>query len=188
MIRFGNRKSGRLACAAVLSVGMILLQACATIPTFSPRVMEDLDETFDVEAWWKAPNSMVGRKVELGGQLVQGVVKNGETFLVVLQLPIVDQLIYESFETHKPMKQYGIHYRATIDPKWLAAGNHIMVVGATLQTKTVLVSGTQQTIPFVNAECLHVWKSAGTAPPSLPLDTAAKFERLEQATYCTSGY
>ena len=86
------------------------------------------------------------------------------------------------------MKQYGIHYRATIDPKWLAAGNHIMVVGATLQTKTVLVSGTQQTIPFVNAECLHVWKSAGTAPPSLPLDTGAKFERLEQATYCTSGY
>ena len=64
----------------------------------------------------------------------------------------------------------------------------IAVVGATSLTKTVLVGGIQRTIPFVNAECLHVWKSAGTPPPSLPLDTAAKFERLEQATYCTSGY
>jgi starvation-inducible outer membrane lipoprotein len=172
----------------ILCGGLAAMQACASIPTFSPLVMEGIDEQFDVAVWWKTPHALVGRKVELGGRLVRADVKNGETYLVVSHLPIVDQLVYESFETPRPTKEYGIYYRATIDPKWLQAGNHLMVVGITSQPRTVSINGRQQTIPFVTAECLHLWKSAGTPPPPLPLATAEKFNKLEQATYCSSGY
>ena len=187
MKRFSEREFRRLRRMVVLCCGMFFLQACAANPIFSPRVMDGVDETFDVDVWWKTPNAPAGRKVELGGQIVQGEVKNGETFLVVTQLPIVDQLVYESFEIHRPVKQYGIYYRATIDPKWLVPGNHMMVVGFISQARTVFVNGTQKTVPFVTAECLHVWKSAGTLPV-LPLAEAKKFESLEHVTYCTSGY
>lgn len=167
---------------------MIVLQACATIPIFSPRVMEGVDEGFEVAVWWATPNAVTGRKVELGGRVVRADVKNGETILVVMHLPIVDQLVYESFERHRRMEHYGIFYRATIDPKWLVAGNHIIVIGVTAPAKSALVSGTHQIIPFITAECLHVWDSAGTPTPALPLATAERFASLKQATYCTSGY
>ncbi|WP_447603274.1 Slp family lipoprotein [Nitrospira sp. Nam80] len=187
MRRFSDRKFRWAARTAALCCVAITLQTCSAIPIFSPRVMEGVDEGFDVQVWWKAPNAVVGRKVELGGQIVQGEIKNGETFLAATHLPIVDQLVYESFEVNRPVNQYGIYYRATIDPKWLAPGNHFMVVGVTSQPKPVFINGTQKTVPFVIAECLHVWKSADT-PPAPPLLEAVKFGALDHVTYCTSGY
>jgi starvation-inducible outer membrane lipoprotein len=188
MSRFDQQRSRRHALNLVFYCGLAMMQACAAIPTFSPLVMEGIDENFDVAVWWKTPNAVVGRKVELGGRLVRAEIRNGETFLVASHLPIVDQLVYESFETHRVTKEYGIYYRATIDPKWLAAGNHLMVVGVTSQAKPFSAIGRPPAIPFVTAECMHLWKSAGTPPPALPLATAEKFNNLEQATYCMSGY
>ena len=176
------------APALILCAGLVAIQACAGIPTFSPLVREGIDEYFDVAVWWKTPNAVVGRKVELGGRLIRAEVRNGETYLIASHLPIVDQLVYESFESPRTAKEYGIYYRATIDPKWLKTGNDLMVVGVTSQAKTVSINGRQQAIPFVNAECLHLWKSAGRPPPRLPLAAAEKFNKLEQATYCSSGY
>jgi starvation-inducible outer membrane lipoprotein len=187
MRRFSDRKSWWVARAAGLCCAAILVQACSAIPIFSPRVMEGVDEGFEVQAWWEAPNAVVGQKVELGGQIVRGDVRNGETFLVATHLPIVDQLVYESLENDRPVNHYGVHYRATIDPTWLTPGNHFMVVGITSKAKSVVINGTQRTVPFVAAECLHVWKSADT-PPVLPLAEAEKFAALEHVTYCTSGY
>jgi starvation-inducible outer membrane lipoprotein len=185
----GDPKPGRWrAPGLLLCIALVAIQACTGIPTFSPLVMEGIDEYFDVAAWWKAPNALVGRKVELGGRLVRAEIRNGETYLIASHLPIVDQLVYESFETRRPLKDYGIYYRATIDPKWLTAGNDLMVVGVTSQAKTLSINGKQQAVPFVTAECLHIWKSAGTPPPSLPLAAADKYRALDQATYCMSGY
>jgi starvation-inducible outer membrane lipoprotein len=167
--------------------GLMAMQACSAIPIFSPRVMEGVNEDFDAAVWWKTPNAVTGRKVELGGEMVQAEAKRGETFLIAAHLPIVDQLVYESFEEHRVGREYGIHYRATIDPKWLGAGNHMMVVGVTSQARTVVIRGVQRTVPFVTAECVHFWKSAGTPPPELPLAAAEKFASLDQTTYCTSG-
>lgn len=183
-----TRKREWSVLTLILFTGLVIVQACASIPTFSPLVMDGIDEYFDVAVWWKTPNAVVGRKVELGGRLIRADVRNGETYLIASHLPIVDQLVYESFESRRTTKEYGIYYRATIDPKWLTAGNDLMVVGITSQAKTVSINGRQQAIPFVTAECLHLWKSAGTPPPRLPLTTAEKFNKLEQATYCSSGY
>lgn len=188
MKRAGNSQFGWRALRLVLCCALAAMYACAVNPIFSPMVMDGMDEHFDVAVWWKTPNAVVGRKVELGGRLVRAEVRNGETFLVASHLPIVDQLVYESFESHRALKEYGIYYRATIDPKWLSAGNHLMVVGMTSQAKPFHPGGRQQAIPFVTAECLHLWKSAGTPPPALPLAAAEKFAVLEQMTYCTSGY
>jgi starvation-inducible outer membrane lipoprotein len=188
MSKSGTKKRGWLPRAAILCVAVILMQACGTIPIFSPRVLDGVDENFDVATWWKAPNAAVGRKVELGGRLVHAEVRNGETFLVVAHLPIVDRLVYESFESNQTTNEYGIYYRTTIDPKWLVAGNHLMVVGIIARAKTEVIHGIRRTIPFITAECLHLWNSAGTPPPVLPLAMAEKFTPLEQVTYCTSGY
>jgi starvation-inducible outer membrane lipoprotein len=176
------------APALILCAGLLAIQACARIPTFSPLALDGIDEYFDVAVWWKTPNAVAGRKVELGGRLIRADIRNGETYLIASHLPIVDQLVYESFESRRTTNEYGIHYRATIDPKWLTPGNDLMVVGFTSQAKTVSISGRQRAIPFVNAGCLHLWSSAGTPPPRLPLATAEKFTKLEQATYCSSGY
>jgi hypothetical protein len=188
MSQAGKSKFGARALGLIFCFCLAALHGCAGIPTFSPLVLDGIDESFDVAVWWKTPNAVVGRKVELGGRLVRAEVRNGETFLVATHLPIVDQLVYESFETHRPLKEYGIHYRATIDSKWLTAGNDLMVVGVTSQAKPFSPGGRQPAIPFVTAECLHLWRSAGTPPPSLPLATAQKFGGLEQRIYCTSGY
>lgn len=187
MTRLNKRIFGWRALVASLWCGLVAVQACSAIPIFSPRVMEGVDDGFDVAVWWRTPNAVTGRKVELGGKIMQAEARNGETFLVAAHLPIVDQLVYESFEEHRVVKEYGIYYRATIDPKWLGAGNHMMVVGVTSQAKPAVIRGAQRTVPFVTAECLHFWKSAGTPPPALPLAAAETFASLEQTTYCTSG-
>lgn len=176
----------------VLPIGLLLCVAltvaCKPIPLFSPRALEGLDEEFDVAVWSKAPKTMGGRKVELGGRILRAEVRDGETIFVAAHLPIVDDLVYESFEERKRQEEYGVFYRATIDPKWLVPGNHLVVVGVTTDVKTFSFNGTERTLPFVRAECLHVWESAGMSPPALPVAEAEQFAMLAQATYCTSAY
>lgn len=178
----------RFHFSLVLFFCMGLTMACQPIPLFSPRALEGVDEEFDVAAWTKKPHAMVGRKVQVGGRLLRAEVKDGETFVVAAYLPIVDDLVYESFEVRKRQEEFGVFYRATIDPKWLVAGNHFVVVGMTTESKTLSLNGTERTLPVLRAECLHVWESAGMTPPALPVAEAEQFASLAQATYCTSGY
>ena len=117
---------------------MILdLAACASNPLFPPKVTDGIDEHFDFEVWRKTPNTGIGRKIELAGRVVRSDMRNGETFAIVEQLPIVDGLVYETLALKKRTGEYGVFYRATIDPKWLGAGNLLMVIGTVTQPKAV---------------------------------------------------
>lgn len=174
-------------------MGLILwtaigLSACAFIPLFPPKVTEGIDEHFDFEVWRKAPNTGIGRKIELAGRVVRSDMKNGETFVIAEQLPIVDGLVYETLALKKRTGEYGILYRATIDPKWLAAGDLLMVIGTVTQPKTVAVKGVQQTLPLLIAECLHLWRTGGKELPQSQQNDAERLASFKHMTYCASSY
>lgn len=154
----------------------------------SPRATEDIDEYFDFEVWQKAPNTGIGHKIELAGRVLRSDMKNGETFVIVEQLPIVDGLVYETLALKKRRVDYGIFYRATIDPKWLAAGNLLMVIGTVTQPRTVTVNGVHHTLPSLIAECLHPWRTGGKELPQSQQNDVERLASFNHMTYCASSY
>lgn len=167
---------------------ILALSACASIPLFPPKAADGIDEHFDFEVWRKAPNTRIGRKIELAGRVISSEMKNGETFVIAEQLPIVDGLVYETLALKKRVGEYGIFYRATIDPKWLGAGNLLMVIGTVTQPKTVAVNGVQQTLPFLIAECLRLWRTGGKELPQSQQNDVDRLDSFEHTTYCASSY
>ena len=164
------------------------LAACASNPLFPPKVTDGIDEHFDFEVWRKAPSTGIGRKIELAGRVVRSDMRNGETFVIVEQLPIVDGLVYETLALKKRTGEYGVFYRATIDPKWLGAGNLLMVIGAVSQPKAVAVNGGQQTLPFLIGECLRLWRTEGKELPQSQQNAVDRLAPFDHTTYCASSY
>jgi starvation-inducible outer membrane lipoprotein len=167
---------------------LLVLSGCAPNPLFPPKATDDIDEHFDFEVWRKASNSRMGRKIELAGRVVRADNRNGETFIIAEQLPIVDGLVYETLARKKRTGEYGIFYRATIDPKWLGTGNLLMVIGAVTKPKTVAVDGVQQSLPFLIAECLRLWKTGGKELPQSKQSAVDRLASFEHTTYCASSY
>jgi starvation-inducible outer membrane lipoprotein len=168
---------------------MILdLAGCASNPLFPPKVTDGIDEHFDFEVWRKTPNTGIGHKIELAGRVVRSDMRNGETFAIVEQLPIVDGLVYETLALKKRIGEYGVFYRATIDPKWLGAGNLLMVIGTVTQPKAVAVNGVQHTFPFLIAECLRLWRTEGKELPQSQQNAVDRLASFDHTTYCASSY
>ncbi len=172
----------------VILFTIVALSACAPNPLFPPKATDDIDEYFDFDVWRKAPNTGIGRKIELAGRVVRADNRNGETFVIAEQLPIVDGLVYETLALKKRMGEYGIFYRATIDPKWLGAGNLLMVIGNVTQPKTVAVNGAQHTFPLLIAECLRLWRTGGKELPQSRQNDVDRLASFEHTTYCASSY
>ncbi|MET0514218.1 MAG: Slp family lipoprotein [Nitrospiraceae bacterium] len=170
-------------------VCMILaLTACKSYPLFPPRVTDGIDEYFDFDVWRNAPNTGIGRKIELAGRVIRSDMRNGETFVIVEQLPLVDGLVYETLALKNRTGEYGIFYRATIDPRWLEAGNLLMVIGTVTQPKAVRDNGVQQPLPFLVAECLRLWRTEGKELPQSRQNASDRFASFEHTTYCAASY
>ncbi len=172
--------------ASVVAVLCVLSVACAPVQLFPPAVMEDVDKDFDFVAWKSIPNATVGRKVQLGGRIVQADLKGEEIIIVAVQLPIVEHPAYGPRDTRKRTGEFVISYKGTIEPSALAIGNRLVVVGVTEKAKTLTLDDIPRSLPAVAARCVHIWKTAGREISDFP-HVGAGYEALEENTYCVTA-
>lgn len=175
-----NVKHGARVLLCALS-----FSACTPYQVFPPTVIEGVDANFDFTSWRMAPNAKTGRKIQLGGRIIQAEAKDGGIIIVVAQLPIVEHPAYGPKDTGKRSGEFVIFYQGKIDQNSLQPGNRMIVVGTTQNTKVVTVDDIQRSLPSVVARCLHIWNTGGRDIADFP-SYGAGYEPLEENTFCMS--
>ena len=157
---------------------------CGAITIFPSEVTNGADTNFDFNAWRVLPKATVGKKVQLGGRIVQVNEGNHGLVIVAAQLPVVDHPAYGPRDTGKRAGEFAIFYSGTINPKSLRLGNRLMVIGVTDQAQPVNVDEVQRSLPSLTAQCLHIWNTGGKEIAEFPYNAGAGYEPLEENTFC----
>jgi len=166
----------------------VSLWACGPRAVFPPQALQGVEQDFDFNAWRAAPQVNQGRKVQVGGRIVQAEVEEGGTLIVGIQLPIVQHPAYGPSEGRKRTGAYefAFLYPGKIEPSALTPGNRFIVVGTTQRPRPVAVDGAPKTEPFLTARCVHIWKTEGREIADFP-EVGAGYYPLEENTYCVPG-
>lgn len=164
----------------------LFIGACAPTQVFPPEALVGVDKDFDFTAWRMVPNAKAGRKIQLGGRIIQGEAKEAEVVLVVDQLPIVEHPAYGPKDTGKRSGEFVVLYQGKIDPNSLQPGNRVVVVGTTQNAKVVVVDDVQRTLPSVVARCLHIWNTGGRQIADFP-SYGGGYQPLEENTFCVGA-
>lgn len=157
--------------------------ACAPQGVFPTKVTDGIDANFDFARWRTMPNEAEGKKVQIGGRIVDSHVSNDMVVLVVSQLPIVNQPAYGPKDNGKNNGDFVIIYQGQIEASILQSGNRVIVIGMTRPAKLVTVGDLSRNFPIVSAQCLHVWNTQGRDIDEFPFFEAG-YETLEQKTVC----
>lgn len=159
------------------------LSACAAHPVFPPKVLEGVDSNFDFARWHMMPNEAEGKKVQLGGQIVQSQASGDTVTIVVSQMPIVEHPAYGPKDNGKNNGEFVVTYQGQIKALNLQPGNRVIVIGTTRPSKVVTAGDVSRSFPIVAAQCLHVWNTQGRDIDEFPF-LEAGYETLEQKTIC----
>jgi hypothetical protein len=65
-------------------------------------------------------------------------------------------------------------------------GNRFIIVGTTTSRRPVLVNGIPKTEPFIIADCIHIWQTAGAEIAEFKEDAGGGYSSLPEATYCVA--
>ena len=171
-----------------------VLSGCTPTTPFPPRVMEKVSPTFHFEAWRDASPSNSsgisdsGLKVQLGGRIVQATKNDKGIMIVAEQLPIVNHPVYGPTDNVERTGDYefAFLYTGEIEPLDLMRGNRFIVVGTTTSRRPLLVKGMPKTVPFLIADCIHVWQTAGAEIAEFKESVGGGFSPLPETTYCVA--
>ncbi|HUM39165.1 MAG TPA: Slp family lipoprotein [Nitrospira sp.] len=173
-------------CGTMLLIAGLALAGCGHGQIFPSKVADGVDKDFDFTAWRNVPNAKTDRKVQLGGRIVQANTDKGGVVIIVTQLPIVERPAYGPKDTGRRSGEFAVTYAGTLDPKWLAPGHRLVVIGITGQAKTVVVDDVQRSLPSLTANCVHIWRTGGKEIADFPYNIGGGYEPLEEDTHCTS--
>jgi starvation-inducible outer membrane lipoprotein len=173
-----------------------VLSACAANTPFPPEVMEKVSPTFQFEAWRDASptnesgKSDAGIKVQLGGRIVQATEDGKGIVIVAAHLPIVNYPVYGPTETEEVMKTgdyvFAFLFTGEIEPLDLMRGNRFIVVGTTTSRRPIRVNGMPRAAPFLIADCIHVWQTAGAEIAEFKEGVGGGLSPLPETTYCVA--
>lgn len=169
----------------VLLIGMVL-SGCGPQRIFSPQVLEGVDQNFDFAGWRMVPNAKAGKKVQLGGRIVQAPQKDGLVTMVLAQLPIVDHPAYGPTDPGRGRGEFLAYFNGNIPPNRLQAGNRVIVIGTTQNAAVVAIEDSQRSLPALMAQCLHIWNTGGKEIAEFP-NFGAGYQPLEEDTYCAES-
>ena len=173
-----------MGLAAILAAALV---ACSHVPVFPPEVKEGADKNFDFNSWKATPNSSTGRKVQLGGRILDSQATSEGVLVIGKQLPIVEHPAYGPTDSQKRPGAYefAFLFRGKLEDAALTQGNRFIVIGTTLGGKQVTVDGATRSAPFLVARCVHIWRTRGREIADFS-SSGAGYEPLEEGTYCVN--
>ena len=162
-----------------------LLPAACMSHVFPPAVLKGVDHDFDFSRWRMVPSQLPPTKIQLGGRIIETQAIDGALTIVTAELPIVRYPAYGP-KQGKSKGEFVITHHGKIDPPFLHAGNRLMVVGMTRGTKLVGVDDVMRSLPWVEADCIHIWKT-GDVDIADFASSGAGYGVLEEETFCRSS-
>jgi starvation-inducible outer membrane lipoprotein len=158
-----------------------LLVACA-YGVFPAEVLQGVDRHFDFTRWRAVPNQIAPTKIELGGRIIETQTIGNTVTIVAAQLAVVRYPAYGP-KQGKSKGEFVISYQGKIGGPFLNPGNRLMVVGMTHGTKLAAVDDVMRSLPWVEASCVHIWKTGNTDIADYA-SSGAGYGVLEEETFC----
>jgi starvation-inducible outer membrane lipoprotein len=171
---------------AVVLVTCLTLSCSVSYELFPPEVMKGVDKTFNFSQWRILAGQMEERKVQVGGRIVRSRDQGSLLTIVAIELPIVEHPAYGPKDMGRRTGEFAVNFPGRIDTSYLQQGNRFIVVGKTRRPKTVDVDDIPRSLPSIQAECLHIWKTGGREIAEFP-SYGGGYEPLEEETICVSA-
>ena len=174
-----------MGLAAILSAALV---ACSHVPVFPPEAKEGVDRNFDFNSWRATPSTSTGRKVQLGGRILEAQTTSEGILVIGKQLPVVEHPAYGPTDSQKRPGafEFAFLYPGKLENTALSPGNRFIVIGTTQGGKAVTVDGATRSAPFMVASCVHIWRTRGREIADFS-SSGAGYEPLEEGTYCANG-
>lgn len=173
----------------------VLLEACAVTPMFPPEIMTNLDmHSFTIQAWqeqtYRPSNAgFVPQKVELGGEIIDLILKTEGVVLLVEEQPIEKHPTYHSkSDARGDAFWYAVAFNGSPEPSMLQRGNKLVVVGMTDTGSTEMFGGAPSVVPHLQAQCLHIWNTRELKPAEFSYYGGPMgYHPPEERTFCLAN-
>jgi outer membrane lipoprotein len=153
-----HRSAGGFFMAKEIAFSLILLfilSGCTSV--LSTSVVQEADDKISFPELQKLPDRYRGTVVILGGQIVETVVKESETWVQVLQLPLGAQ--------QRPDNAAGSQGRFIVickrfaDPLVYEKGRKITVAGVVEGGRMIMLNDRPYNFPVILEREIYLWKT-----------------------------
>lgn len=131
-----------------------LLSACA--PVISQQSLSEVDPAITFQVLIKDPEKYKGKAILQGGRIVATTIKEGETWVEVLQQPLDWQQKPE--DTDVSYGRFLVRFPGFLDPAIYEAGKRITVLGEVEGRKVLPLKEMEYTYPVLLPREHHLWK------------------------------
>jgi outer membrane lipoprotein len=147
----------------VLAV-ILALSGCTSV--LSTSVVQEADDKIAFPDLQKQPERYRGAVVILGGQIVETVVKESETWVQVLQLPLGAQQRPDNLASSQG--RFIVIYKRFADPFVYEKGRKITVAGVVEGGRVIMLNDRTYTLPVLLERESYLWKTEEYYPAYWP--------------------
>jgi len=144
--------SKKIALAVILAIA---LSGCTSV--LSNRIVQEADDNIPFQDLQKQPERYRGTVVILGGQIVETVVKESETWVQVLQLPLGPQ--HRPDNTASSQGRFLVIYTRFADPLVYEKGRKITVAGEVQGGRVMMLNDAGYNFPVLLERETYLWKA-----------------------------
>ncbi len=148
----GSFMSRKIALAVIL---LSILSGCTSV--LSTGVVQEADDKVTFTDLQKQPDRYRGTVVILGGQIVETVVKESETWVQVLQLPLGAQQRPDN--TASSQGRFIVIYKRFADPLVYEKGRKITVAGVVEGGRVIMLNDRPYNFPVLLERETYLWKT-----------------------------
>jgi outer membrane lipoprotein len=153
--------SKMIALAAILA---LVLSGCTSV--LSNQILREADDRITFPDLQRQPERYRGTLVILGGQIVETVVKEGETWVQILQLPLGAEQRPDN--TASSQGRFIVIYKKFADPLVYEKGRKITVAGVVEGGQVIMVNDSPHNAPVLLERETHFWKTEEYYPAYTP--------------------
>jgi outer membrane lipoprotein len=150
-----------IALAVVLS---IVLSGCTS--ALSNQSIREADDNIAFPDLQRQPERYRGAVVIFGGQILETVVKEGETRVQVLQLPLGSQQRPDNMAASQG--RFIVLYKRFADPLVYEKGRKITVAGVVEGGQVMMLNDRPYSLPVLLERETHLWKTEDYYPAYAP--------------------
>ena len=146
----------------------LLMTGCTSV--LSNQIVREADDKVAFPDLLQKPDRYRGAVVIVGGQIIETVVRENETWVQVLQLPLGWQ--QQPDITAASQGRFLVVYQRFVDPLIYEKGRKITVGGVVQGGRVITINGKLYTVPSILERESYLWKAedyypAAGSPPAV---------------------
>jgi starvation-inducible outer membrane lipoprotein len=166
-------------------LGGMVLSACAQTPIFPPPLLQNVERGATFRDLAASPWRYHDRLVEVGGEIVESTVIEGQVQILVRALPVRTTPLYGPDHNGRSKGLVVIRYAGTAGAQDVQNGNMIVAIGVVQGVTSADVGDSVRRLTII-AECFHTWRTQGDGIHDFPWLGDSLYWPLIEHTYCVN--